>query len=73
MTINLNAVRSALVSVFLWVFIAVAGYIIGLGDIWKVDWKVMANIGALSLLTGLVSLVKEYFIKNDKIFGMQVR
>lgn len=62
-------VKSAAVTVVLWALVAVAGYIVGLGDIWKIDWHVMANIGALSLLSGFISLVKNFLTSNSGSFA----
>ena len=74
MILDLNAFRSAIVSTVLWAFIAVAGYVISLGDIFVVEWKVLVNIGALSLLTGLVSVIKNYLTnENGKVVGMKIK
>lgn len=51
-------VKSALVSGFLMAFLAIAGYIIAVGDIFAIDWKLLVNVGVIALLTSIVSLIK---------------
>jgi hypothetical protein len=74
MTLNLTSLQSALVSTVLMAILAVAAYIIALGNIFAIDWKVMLNLGALSLLTGLVSLIKNYLTTpQGTVAGVQVK
>ena len=73
MNTNITALTSALVSTFLWALVVMAGYVISLGDIFMIDWRVMANIGTLSLLTGLVSLIKNYLTtQKGTVAGLKV-
>jgi len=52
------SIKSALVSGVITAILAIAGYIIGVGDIFKIDVHALINVGALALLTTLVSLIK---------------
>lgn len=65
---NFTNIKSALVSAVLMAILTVAGYVISLGNIFAIDWKVMANLGVISLLTGLVSLIKNYLTNDDGKF-----
>lgn len=56
-TVNL---KSALVSVVLAVVISMGGYIIGVGDVFKLDWHALVNSGVLAGVVGIVSLAKSY-------------
>lgn len=60
MQITTTNVKSALVSAFLTACLALAGYVIGVGDIFKIDVHAFANVGALSLLTAVVSIIKSF-------------
>jgi len=58
LSLNLTQVKSALVSAALTALLAMAGYIISVGDIFAVDLYALANAGSLAALTGIVSLLK---------------
>ncbi len=74
MDTTITSLKSALVSTVLMAVITVAGYIIGLGDIWKIDVHTLINLGVVSLLTGLVSLIKNYLTtENGTVAGLQVK
>ncbi len=71
---NLTSIKSALFSVGIAVVLAVAGYIIGLGDIFKIDWHAFINVGVMAGLVGIVSLAKSSMTNSDgKAFGVQVK
>lgn len=63
--INTTTLKSALVSTILMGILAVLGYIISLGDIFLIDWKVMANIGIMAIFTGAASLIKNYLTNEQ--------
>lgn len=74
MTINSTVLKSALVSVILAMIIAVGGYIIGVGDVFKLDWHALVNAGVLSGVVGIVSVAKNSITNDDgKALGMQVK
>ena len=60
MQITLTNLKSALVSGVITGVLGVAGYIIGVGDIFKLDVHTLVNVGALAALTTIVSLVKSF-------------
>ena len=68
-TLNLASFKSALISAVLMAVIAIAGYVIGLGDLWKIDLHSLTNIGVMALLTGIVSLIKNYLTSNSGTFA----
>lgn len=68
-TLNLASFKSALISTLLMVVVAMAGYIIGLGDIFSIDLKVLTNIGVMALLTGIVSLIKNFLTSDSGKFA----
>lgn len=72
-TLNLTNIRGALVSGVLTAILAIAGYIIGVGDLFKIDVHALVNVGALSALTAVVSLIKSFLTTNEgKAAGIQV-
>lgn len=56
--LNWIDVKSALVSGVITGILAIAGYIIGVGDVFAIDVHAMVNVGALALLTSVVSIIK---------------
>lgn len=67
-TINWTNIKSALVSVILTTFIAAAGYIISLGDVFLINVHTLINIVALGVLTGAVSLAKSFLTTSKGSF-----
>jgi len=51
-------IKSAFVSGIITGILGMAGYIIGVGDIFKIDVHTILNVGAISALTVIVSLIK---------------
>lgn len=51
-------IKGALISAIITAVLAIAGYIIGVGDIFNIDVHALVNVGALSALTALVSVIK---------------
>lgn len=51
-------IKSALMSIVIAVVLAVFGYIIGIGDVFKIDLHVLINSGAMAFFIGVVSLLK---------------
>lgn len=74
MNTNLTSLKSALVSVLLAMVISTGGYVIGVGDVFKLDWQALVNTGVLSGVVGIVSLAKSYGTNNKgKFMGIQVK
>lgn len=59
-TITWTNIKSALVSFILTAVLAAAGYIIGVGDIFGLNFHSLANVTAISALTALISLIKAF-------------
>lgn len=68
MQITFTNVKSALVTAFLTAILALAGYVLGVGDIFKIDVHAFINVGALSLLTAIVSIIKSFLTTPDGNF-----
>ena len=67
-------IKSALISGVLMTILAIATYILSVGDIFSVDAKTMVNIGIMSLLTAIVSFVKSSFTSDaGKFAGIKVK
>lgn len=66
-------VKSALVSGFIAAFMGVAGYVIGIGDIFLLDGHALANVAVLSALTAVVSLVKSSMTNYEGKFAGAVK
>ncbi len=58
-------VKSALISAFVTAVLGMAGYVIGVGDLFKLNLHALINVGALSALTAIVSILKA-FLTTDK-------
>lgn len=67
--LNLEIVKSALVSTVLMAILSMAIYIVGLGDIFKVNWLVLVNTGVLAFLTGCISIIKSLLTNEDGKFA----
>lgn len=71
LTLDWVSVKRALVSTVIMAVVAGAVYVIGLGDVFAVNFHSLTNIVAISLLTGLVSLANSLFTTNNgKFLGM---
>lgn len=68
MTITWINIKSALVSGVITGILGVAGYIIEVGDIFKLDVHTLVNVGALSALTTIVSLIKSFLTTSSGNF-----
>lgn len=68
MNITFNVIKSAFVSLVLMALLQVAGYLISLGDLWKIDVHTLVNISVISLATGLVSLIKNVLTTDNGNF-----
>ena len=66
-------VSSAVVSGVITGVLGIAGYIIGVGDVFNLDVHTLLNVGALSALTAVVSLIKSLLTTNSgTVAGIQV-
>lgn len=67
-------IKSALLSAALAAVVAIAGYIVVVGDVFKLDFHALINAGVLSALTALVSLIKSWSTKTDGTsFGVKIK
>jgi hypothetical protein len=64
--------KSALIYVGLTAVVSVAGYILGVGDVFAIDMKSLANVLALSVAAGLVSILKQLLTTKKGEFLGQV-
>lgn len=67
-TLSTTNIKSALVSALLTAILAIAGYIIGVADVFKIDVHALINVGALSALTAIVSLIKSFLTTDGGKF-----
>lgn len=61
--------KSALISTVLMALLTTLAYVVSQGDIFTLDYKALANVGVMSLFTGIVSLIKNYLTKPDGTIG----
>jgi len=66
--ISLTNIKSALVFAILTAVVAMIVYVLGLGDIFKIEPHTIANIGAMSLLNGVLSLLKAFLTNSNGEF-----
>jgi membrane-associated HD superfamily phosphohydrolase len=70
----LTSIKSAFISGLLTAILGVAGYIIGVGDIFRIDLQVLTNVFVMSLLTTMVSLLKSLVTtKAGTALGVKVK
>lgn len=67
-TLSIGNIKSALVSAFVTALLGMAGYVIGLNDVYNINIHSLVNIGVLSLLTAIVSLLKNFLTSNNGEF-----
>ncbi len=67
-SLSITNYKNALVTVLLTAVLAVVVYVVGLGDIFKVNWHDFVNIGVLALLNGLISLIKQFLTTDSGKF-----
>lgn len=72
-TLDWVKVKSAIVSAVITAVLAVAGYIIGVGDVFNIDVHALVNVASLSTLTAFVSLIKAFFTTDRGNFAGAVR
>ena len=65
---NITNLKSALVSGVITGVLGIAGYIIGVGDVFNLDVHTLINVGALSALTTAVSLIKSFLTTENGNF-----
>jgi hypothetical protein len=66
--------KSALVSAVLMALVGIITYILGVGNIFALDFHSLANIGAISFLTGVISFIKSSLTTPVGTFaGIQVK
>lgn len=58
-------VKSALITALVTAVLGMAGYIVGVGDLFKLDGHALINVGTLSALNAIVSLLKN-FLTTDR-------
>ncbi|MEK6886680.1 MAG: hypothetical protein AABW88_02500 [Nanoarchaeota archaeon] len=66
--LNWDNIKSALVFGVLSALLAIGTYVVGVGDIFSLDGKVLANVGAFGGLNVILSLVKRLLTNNDSEF-----
>lgn len=67
-------IKGALVSTVLMAILSIIVYILGVGDIFAVDVKVLVNVGVMSLLAGIASLLKAVLTDSTgRVAGIKVR
>jgi len=68
------AFKSALVSGLITGILAMAGYIIGLGDVFQIEAKPLINVFAMATLTTIVSLIKSSLTtETGKVMGVKIK
>lgn len=67
---QLNAlnIKSALVYVFLAAFFQLLSYIIGVGDVWKLDYHTIVNTFVIAFAVGCLSIIKNLLTTSDGKF-----
>lgn len=70
----MTAIKSALISALIAAVLSVSGYIVGVGDVFKLDPHALVNAGVLSALTAIVSLIKAGLTTDSgKALGVQIK
>jgi hypothetical protein len=65
--------KSALISGGLAIVLALGGYIVGIGDLWKLNPHALVNIAVMAFITTIVSLIKSSATTSQGTFaGVQI-
>jgi len=73
-TLNWVEVKNALVLAFITALVAIILSIVSAGNIFGLDWKVLANTGALAFLVFFVSTLKDLLTTSKGVIaGVQVK
>ena len=69
--LNWINIKSALVYGLLSALLAICVYAVGIGDVFKMDWKALVNAGFFAFLMALVSLLKNLLTTDSgKFMGL---
>ena len=72
-TLSWINIKSALVSGIIMGILAIAAYIIGVGNIFTLDFHTLINAGVLAALVTIVSLIKSFLTTSrGSVVGVQV-
>lgn len=67
-------IKSALVSAIIMGIFGAGGYMISVGDIFSIDWRVLANIAILAAVTAIVSAIKSMLTTEEgMIVGIKIK
>lgn len=69
MGIDVTKLKSALVSALITAFLAGAGYVIGINDVFSINIHALVNVVVLSALTAVVSLIKSGLTTDEGKFA----
>lgn len=72
-TLDAESLKGALVSTLLMAILGVLGYVVGLGDVYKIDLHALVNVGVMSLSTGIISLIKNFLSDNKGVFAGMIK
>lgn len=67
-TINWRDVKSALTNVFLSAVLGMGLYVLNVGSVFQIDFHSLVNIGAISVVTGIVSIIKHLLTTSEGNF-----
>lgn len=67
--ITLTSIKSALVSTLLMAVLTVGTYIVSVGDVFNLNYHTITNLFVLSLVTGIVSLLKSILTDESGTFA----
>lgn len=69
--LDITKIKNVLVTTVLTAIIATAGYILSIGDVFKVNSHALINVAVITALTTIVSLIKNIGTNPDgKFLGM---
>lgn len=60
-----TSLKSALVTSLLSAALGIAGYIVSVADVFKLNFHALINVGVFALLTPLISLLKSLLTQTD--------
>lgn len=66
--LDLVEVQSALVYGLLTALGAVLAYVVQIGDVFKLDWRVIVNVAVISFSIFLLSLIKNFLTDSEGKF-----
>ena len=70
-TISWAQIKNAIAYIFLTAILGMGLYVLGVGDVFQINFQNLINIGAISIVSGIVSIIKDLLTtEQGKLAGV---